>query len=57
VKVPRNGRRRPQKRPLRLIAEKGYDSDPLRKRLKEFKIDLYRAFLHFACLIIVLNRF
>jgi transposase len=40
VKVPRNSRGRPQKRPLRLIADKGYDSDPLRKRLKLFKIDL-----------------
>ena len=40
VKVPRNGRGRPKKRPLRLIADKGYDSDPLRKRLKAFKIDL-----------------
>jgi len=40
VKVPRNGRGRPKKRPLRLIADKGYDSDPLRKRLKEFKMDL-----------------
>jgi transposase len=25
---------------VRLIADKGYDSDPLRKRLKVFKIDL-----------------
>jgi IS5 family transposase len=40
VKVPRNGRGRPKKRPLRLNADKGYDSDPLRKKLKEFKIDL-----------------
>ena len=40
VKVPRNGRGRPKKRPLRLIADRGYDSDPLRKRLKELKIDL-----------------
>jgi transposase len=40
VKVPRYGHGRPQKRPLRLIADKGYDSDPLRKRLKAFKIDL-----------------
>jgi len=40
VKVPRNGRGRPKKSPLRLIADKGYDSDPLRKRLKEFKINL-----------------
>jgi hypothetical protein len=40
VKVPRKGRGRPKKRPLRLIGDKGYDSDPLRKRLKVFKIDL-----------------
>jgi transposase len=40
VKVPRAGRGRPRKRPLRVIADKAYDSDPLRKRLKEFKIDL-----------------
>jgi len=108
VKVPRNGRGRPKKRPLRLIADKGYDSDPLRKRLKAFKIDLivphrrnrkrpklqdgrklrryrkrwkiertfawlgnyrrllvrherqiemYQAFFHLACIMIVLNRF
>jgi transposase len=93
---------------LRLIADRGYDSDPLRKRLKVFKIDLivphrsnckrpkmqdgrklkryrkrwkiertfawlgnyrrllvrherridmYRAFFHLACIMIVLNRF
>jgi transposase len=40
VKIPRKGRGRPKKRPLRLIGDKGYDSDPLRKRLKELKIDL-----------------
>ena len=40
VNVPRSGRGRPRKRPFRLIADKGYDSDPLRKRLKELKIDL-----------------
>ena len=40
VKVLRKGRRHPIKRPLRLIADKAYDSDPLRKRLKVFKIDL-----------------
>ncbi|MDJ0915812.1 MAG: IS5 family transposase [Desulfobacterales bacterium] len=108
VKVPRAGRGRPKKRPLRLIADRGYDSDPLRKRLKVFKIDLivphrknrkrpktqdgrklrryrkrwivertfawlgnyrrllvrherridmYRAFFHLACIMIVLNRF
>ena len=40
MSVPRNGRGHPRKRPLRLIADKGYDSDPLRKRLKKLKIDL-----------------
>jgi transposase len=40
VKVPRKARGCPKKRPLRLIGDKGYDSDPLRKRLKELKIDL-----------------
>lgn len=40
VKVPRRGRGRPRKRPMRLIADKGYDSDPLRKRLKALKTDL-----------------
>jgi transposase len=40
VKVPRNGRGRPKKRPARLIGDKAYDSDPLRKRCKELKIDL-----------------
>ena len=108
VNVPRSGRGRPRKRPLRLIADKGYDSDPLRKRLKELKIDLivphrknrkkpkqqdgrklrryrkrwkiertfswlsnfrrlivrherlievYSAFFHLACIMLVLNRF
>jgi transposase len=40
VKVPRKGRGRPKKRMKRLIADKAYDSDPLRKRLKAKKIDL-----------------
>jgi len=40
VKVPRRGRGRPRKRMKRLIADKAYDSDPLRKRLKALKIDL-----------------
>jgi len=31
--VPRGGPGRPQKRPLRVIADRGYDSDPLRWRL------------------------
>jgi len=108
VKVSRKGSGRPKKRPKRLIADKAYDSDPLRKRLKVFKIDLivphrnnrkkpkmqdartlrryrqrwkiertfawlgnyrrllvrherqidmYRAFFHLACIMIVLNSF
>jgi len=108
VKVPRNGRGRPKKSPLRSIADKGYDSDPLRKLIRVLKIDLivphrsnrkrpktqdarklrryrkrwiivrtfawlgnyrrllvryerrveiYRAFFHLACIMIVLNRF
>ena len=40
VKVPRPGRGRPRQRMKRQIADKGYDSDPLRKRLKAKKIDL-----------------
>jgi len=40
VKVPRRGRGRPRKRMPRLIADKTYDSDPLRKRLKQRGIDL-----------------
>jgi hypothetical protein len=31
VSVPRKGRGRPRKNPQRLIADKGYDSDPLRE--------------------------
>lgn len=33
ISVPRGGPGRPQKRPLRVIADRGYDSDPLRLRL------------------------
>jgi transposase len=40
VSVPRKGRGRPKQRPQRLIADRAYDSDPLRKRLKTIKIDL-----------------
>ncbi len=32
-RTPRAGRGRPQQRPLRVIADRGYDSDPLRWRL------------------------
>jgi len=34
VKVPRSGRGRPRSRLKRVIADRGYDSDPLRSRLK-----------------------
>jgi len=40
IAVPRQGRGRPRKKPQRIIADKGYDSDPLRKRLKDRGIDL-----------------
>jgi transposase len=40
IKVTRNGPGRPRKRPDRLITDKGYDSDPLRKDLKKRGIDL-----------------
>lgn len=35
IAVPRGGRGRPRKRPLRVVADKAYDSDPLRWRLLE----------------------
>jgi transposase len=40
IAVPRKGRGRPRKNPKRLIADKGYDSDGLRKRLKRRGIDM-----------------
>lgn len=40
IKVSRKGPGRPKKRPERLIADKAYDSDPLRQDLKKRGIDL-----------------
>ena len=40
IAVPRKGRGRPRKNPVRIIADKGYDSDPLRERLSKRGIDL-----------------
>jgi transposase len=40
IAVPRKGRGRPRSRPERVIADRGYDSDPLRKRLKKRGIEL-----------------
>ena len=40
VAVPRAGAGRPRQKPERLIADKGYDSDPLRARLKRRGIEL-----------------
>lgn len=40
VKVPRAGRGRPKMRPARIIADRGYDSDPLRRRLRRRGIEL-----------------
>lgn len=40
IAVPRAGRGRPRQKPQRLIADKAYDSDPLRFRLKRRGIQL-----------------
>ena len=40
ISVPRNGPGRPKKRPKRLIADKGYDSNPLRADLARKGIEL-----------------
>lgn len=40
IAVPRAGRGRPRQKPQRLIADKAYDSDPLRLRLKRRGIEL-----------------
>ncbi len=40
IAVPRKGRGRPRKNPQRIIADKAYDSDPLRKRLAKRGIEL-----------------
>lgn len=40
VRVPRAGRGRPRMRPQRIIADRGYDSDPLRRRLHRRGIEL-----------------
>jgi len=40
IAVPRKGPGRPRKNPPRIIADKGYDSDPLRKKLLRRGIEL-----------------
>jgi len=40
IAVPRAGRGRPKQNPRRLIADRGYDSDPLRERLAKKGIEL-----------------
>jgi transposase len=40
IKVPRNGPGRPKSRPKRLIGDRAYDSDALRKKLQDRKIEL-----------------
>lgn len=47
VRVPRLGRGRPRMRPRRIIADRGYDSDPLRRRLRRRGVELivpYRSY-------------
>jgi hypothetical protein len=40
IKVPRNGPGRPKSRPKRLIGDRAYDSDTLRKDLRDRNIEL-----------------
>jgi len=40
IAVPHKGPGRPRSRPERVIADRAYDSDPLRKRLKKRGIEL-----------------
>ena len=40
IRVPRGGRGRPRSKPTRLIADRAYDSDPLRRRLQQRGIEL-----------------
>ena len=40
IAVPRSGRGRPRKNPKRIVADRGYDSDPLRERLSVRGIEL-----------------
>lgn len=40
IAVPRRGPGRPRQKPERLIADRGYDSDPLRERLARRHIEL-----------------
>jgi len=40
VSVPRKGRGRPRKNPVRVVYDKAADSDPLRERLLKRKIEL-----------------
>ena len=40
IAVPRQGGGRPRKNPRRIIADKGYDSDPLRTKLLKRGIEL-----------------
>jgi transposase len=40
IAVPRQERGRPRKNPKRIIADRSYDSDPLRKRVAERGIEL-----------------
>ena len=39
IGVPRGGRGRPRTQPRRGIADQGYDSDPLRQRMRQRGID------------------
>jgi transposase len=40
ISVPRPGRGRPRSRPRCIVADKGYDNDPMRRRLKQRGMEL-----------------
>jgi transposase len=46
IAVPRTGPGRPRQKPERVIADKAYDSDPLRARLKRCGIELIAPHRH-----------
>jgi hypothetical protein len=67
IKIPRYDPGRPKSRPKRLLGDRVYDSDALRKNLSNRQIKLYartekmitvyQAYLHIAWILITLIQF
>ena len=53
IRVHKRGKGRPKTRPDRVIADKGYDSDTLRKRLKRRGITLLSPYLNVFIMMII----